>query len=128
MGIRIYSISGRYYGYPPCCIEAFNKEQHKVNRIKRKLSGTGYIPCDICNQKTEEELIKIIESNRIAPSKFPQLSDIATTTNYILLSEVFTHEEKQIIHERYNYIKKSSEINEVVLGEREEYPEIIYEV
>lgn len=38
MGIRIYSISGRYYGYPPCCIEAFNKEQHKVNRIKRKLS------------------------------------------------------------------------------------------
>lgn len=44
------------------------------------------------------------------------------------MSDVFTHEEKQIIHERYNYIKKSSEINEAVLGEREEYPEIIYEV
>tara|TARA_R110000868_G_C10973188_1_gene771502 strand:- start:43887 stop:44186 length:300 start_codon:yes stop_codon:yes gene_type:complete len=76
-----YIIMGYQFGYPKCCVSHFLKRVQKSDVILRqefmyetpkKLSGTGYIPCPHCNEtKTEEELIKTINTNRKVTSKFP---------------------------------------------------------
>ena len=65
---QIRTIMGNYYGYPACCVEAFEREDH-TTRPTRKLSGTGYVPCEACNDKyTEAELIANIDANRVMKS------------------------------------------------------------
>ncbi len=66
---------GVFFGYPDCCItefENFIKSRGKADRGKRKLSGTGYVPCAVCNKKTVKELKEQIKSTRICPLPFPQ--------------------------------------------------------
>jgi len=54
---------GQFYGFPQCCIDAFKTYGH-VGQAKRKLTGTGYIPCLACNEKSEAELLAAIEARR----------------------------------------------------------------
>lgn len=68
-------LSGVYYGYPPCCIEEFIAYAESGNfsdRPDRKLNGTGYVPCKSCNEKSEKELVKDINRNRLHWQKFPK--------------------------------------------------------
>ena len=60
---------GMEFGYPPCCIGDFilNAVSGAYATIpRRKLHGTGYVPCAKCDKQTEDELIAIINSNRSA--------------------------------------------------------------
>ena len=66
-----FYIFGKYFGFPDCCIESFYTLEH-VGGPPRKLSGTGYIPCLKCNEKTEEELIAAIQENRECKTPFPK--------------------------------------------------------
>lgn len=60
---------GEYLGFPKCCIDEFIS----VDRApSRKLSGTGYVPCVKCNDKSEEELIAAISENRKCEDPFPE--------------------------------------------------------
>ena len=61
---------GQYYGFPQCCIDDFGT-RFRAPEEKRKLCGTGFIPCLKCNQKSEAELIEIINANRKCPIPFP---------------------------------------------------------
>lgn len=70
--------TGRYFGYPDCCIAEFlqrvikHLNGEKLKPLGRKLSGTGYIPCESCNKKTKAELIAVIAKNRKHSKPFPQ--------------------------------------------------------
>jgi hypothetical protein len=69
---------GEYLGYPKCCVDGFVAiwEDVIINRVKapvRKLAGTGYIPCTVCNELSEEELTRTIEKGRVCPIPFPDL-------------------------------------------------------
>lgn len=59
---------GKKFGYPTCCIEEFIFCLNTglfFKREPRKLQGTGYIPCAICNSKyTTEQLVENINVNR----------------------------------------------------------------
>lgn len=66
-----WTIRGRYYGFPECCIQSFLTLSH-VGGPDRKLDGTGYIPCLDCNEKSEEELIAQITANRKSRLPFPK--------------------------------------------------------
>ncbi len=67
---------GLYYGYPPCCISEFIQFVVSFTcgfpdkRGKRKLHGSGYVPCIICNDKSTEELLAYIETNRQCEKPF----------------------------------------------------------
>lgn len=70
---------GIYYGYPRCCIDDFlvtveDFQVRRIRRLPRKLTGTGYVPCPICNEKTEEELKDVINKNRVCPIPFPDIN------------------------------------------------------
>lgn len=55
---------GNLLGFPSCCIKEFITLDH-VGGPKRKLTGTGYVPCESCNDLfSEEELISRIMENR----------------------------------------------------------------
>ena len=62
---------GAYYGYPACCIAAFEQLIRDKIKSPRKLKGTGYIPCAACNEKTEAALITAINTTRMCPKPFP---------------------------------------------------------
>ncbi len=70
MNTHPWAIFGKWLGYPDCCIQDFIKLK-PLNMPKRKLNGSGYIPCTICNEKTEEALISAINGNRQCTIKFP---------------------------------------------------------
>ena len=62
---------GRYFGYPDCCIDAFTRFEH-LGQPKRKLHGTGFVPCLVCEEsKTIDQLKEEIERNRLCPIPFP---------------------------------------------------------
>lgn len=73
----IFIKMGRYFGYPECCIADFvrhilkYREGKADGREKRKLHGTGYVPCAKCNRKSERTLIATIRKNRICKYVFP---------------------------------------------------------
>lgn len=69
--IDSYEIFGRYYGFPQCCIDSFRTMKH-VGGKPRKLTGTGYIPCLKCNEKSEEDLVAEITKLRVCKSPFPE--------------------------------------------------------
>jgi hypothetical protein len=64
---------GRFFGYPECCIKEF-VETFGLPKLKRKLNGTGYIPCFNCNKKSESILIYNIQQKRSEPKGFPNNS------------------------------------------------------
>lgn len=72
---------GIYYGYPMCCIGAFIdrmmdfKDNGYSKTAPRKFHGTGYIPCAVCNNKSEDELLATIARNRRCRKPFPHASD-----------------------------------------------------
>ena len=61
---------GEGLGYPKCCIDEFIVADY-TNRPTRKFTGTGYVPCESCNEKTHEELEATINANRKCPQRFP---------------------------------------------------------
>lgn len=69
---------GRYFGYPDCCIMEFLEYMSTYSkgktprREKRKLYGTGYVPCKKCNTKSEEQLLANIDKNREHNKAFPE--------------------------------------------------------
>lgn len=57
--------AGGYFGYPKCCVDAFCRMDHMHDPEPRKLNGTGYIPCQWCNDnKTEQQMVNTINFNR----------------------------------------------------------------
>jgi hypothetical protein len=61
---------GNLCGYPDCCIDEFIKRDWD-NRPKRKFHGTGYVPCEACNEKSGLELIATINEKRTFNTPFP---------------------------------------------------------
>lgn len=56
---------GMHFGYPKCCADAFIRLKHISDPGPRQLNGSGYIPCNWCNEhKTTEQLINTINFNR----------------------------------------------------------------
>lgn len=71
---------GLYFGYPQCCIDEFVKgfiAGTGFKRKKRKLNGTGYVPCAACNKKSEKQLLKTIATNRKHAEPFPNQDDLS---------------------------------------------------
>lgn len=59
--------NGVRYGFPKCCVDEFVGRLYTSSLIreKRKLDGTGFVPCVVCNEtKTEEQLVQEIAVNR----------------------------------------------------------------
>ena len=52
---------GKYFGYPKCCIEEFEKNRRKrPNKLQRETSKyQGFIPCISCCKLIMEDKIKI---------------------------------------------------------------------
>lgn len=44
-------------------------------KVDRKLKGTGFVPCAVCNLKSEEEILEEISRNRVCPVPFPEGDD-----------------------------------------------------
>jgi hypothetical protein len=70
--------TGRFYGYPDCCIEDFKKRLIDSfimpTNIQIKVSNnTGFIPCQNCSEKVIKENLKInnLIVNRQCSKKFP---------------------------------------------------------
>ena len=59
---------GEYLGFPKCCIDEFI---YVDTAPTRKLNGTGYVPCALCNEKSEDELVSEISKNRKCEEPFP---------------------------------------------------------
>lgn len=103
-------VLGKYLGYPSCCINDFMNNFGRKNVIMRKLSGTGYIPCQNCNKKTENELLFEINKKRICPTIFPNDLDKIDMSNVMktaLLSEL----EKNLLIE---WDQKGNFLNEIL--------------
>lgn len=62
-----FDILGVYLGYPGCCIDAFPAESHRNSSF----NGTGFLPCMVCAQLPHQELLNIINNNRIHHEPFP---------------------------------------------------------
>ena len=67
-----WTLWGRYFGFPECCVKSFLTMEH-VGGPDRKLWGTGYVPCLICNEKSEDELVETINSTRKSKLPFPDM-------------------------------------------------------
>lgn len=69
-----WTVLGVMLGYPDCCIADFLNRitGNSVKITKRKLYGTGFVPCEHCNRtKSEKELINEINANRKIKQRFP---------------------------------------------------------
>jgi hypothetical protein len=65
-----YTIMGRFFGYPECCIKDFIRIDNK-NKGPRQFHGTGFVPCIKCNKLSASEIQATIERNRLCPEPFP---------------------------------------------------------
>lgn len=90
-------ILGVFLGFPECCINDFmGRNRLKIFKEKRKLFGTGFVPCEVCNSKTEDELLRVIDKNRISKFPFPSESvSMEDDCHDIMLSSIFTLEQKE---------------------------------
>ncbi len=59
---------GLQRGYPMCCIEAFLVGEQKRGGF---FEGTGFVPCSCCYDRTPEDLISTIDTNRQIDHTFP---------------------------------------------------------
>lgn len=73
-GVVQWVAMGIRFGYPPCCIGDFVERVLTGQRIdeKRKLHGSGYVPCPECNKKTDAELLAAIRDRRKFEKPFPE--------------------------------------------------------
>lgn len=93
-----WSIMGKYYGFPQCCVNEFVSGASMGQT--RKFEGTGYIPCEHCNENVEKDkLITYINENRLHPTCFPEDGDNCFNENVfrMIFSDKFTEEEKSFI-------------------------------
>lgn len=65
--IKGWWLHGKYYGYPSCCIDALLKGEQNWDNV---FVGTGFLPCNSCSKKDPNEVMKIINTNRICPTPF----------------------------------------------------------
>jgi hypothetical protein len=69
-------VMGTICGYPPCCIQDFIDELPYRSTCadwpSRQLTGTGYVPCPSCNEKTREDLLWAIAVRRVSDVSFPR--------------------------------------------------------
>lgn len=96
--ITRWPLIGKYYGFPQCCIDEF--ESGLSMGKTRKFEGTGYIPCEKCNENVEkDELIKYINENRTHPLPFPEDcgNNFSENVFRMLFSEKYTSFEKEFI-------------------------------
>ena len=97
--ISMWYVFGKYYGYPDCCIAEFESLGH-IGKRDRKLTGTGYMPCEKCNKKSVNTLKFIISINRICPISFPHEDDDEDYNKMIprlLASPIFSSRDKEEI-------------------------------
>lgn len=73
-----WSIAGRYFGYPECCIQSFTELNHLKDPEQRQFkaaNSTGFVPCSCCAEKVlsgECQLKDLITAGRKAERKFPR--------------------------------------------------------
>lgn len=116
-----WSVLGKYYGFPKCCVEAFEIGNHISEDKPRQLSGTGYIPCHHCNTtKTEDVLVAAINLNRFEPKPFPCETDYNESVQYILSSNQFSAEEKALIQDQLDYNLECDAVYAVLLNDESE--------
>lgn len=79
-----WKISGIFYGYPQCCIEAFCRLDHVVeesltgNRLAADMgNGTGFVPCRQCAEKIQKGNLKLKDliSGRKSLLPFPRANN-----------------------------------------------------
>lgn len=72
-GLGTWTSAGVWFGFPKCCIEAFDQLKHLCKDTENwPLIGTGFVPCEKCaTTKTTEALLEEIEANRFCPTPFP---------------------------------------------------------
>jgi hypothetical protein len=91
-----WKVSGIFYGYPQCCIEAFCRLDHIKEESKTgskalaSLMGknTGFIPCRQCAEKisTGELKLQDLISGRKSPTAFPKCSNDDMDLIYEMIS------------------------------------------
>lgn len=67
------ALTGRIYGFPDCCIDAFCNSWAGITLLpkKSKFTGSGFRPCKQCEDtKTQEQLEDEIASRRLMPRPF----------------------------------------------------------
>ncbi len=78
-----WQVSGLFYGYPQCCIEAFCRLDHVQHEAKTgdTLASdmgkkTGFIPCRQCAEKLQSGELQLTDliSGRKADRPFPKCS------------------------------------------------------
>ena len=65
---RYWRKSGEHFGYPECCIKAFLTGDYSEYN---PYNGTGYRPCESCEELSMKEVIIGINKNRAHPYPFP---------------------------------------------------------
>jgi hypothetical protein len=66
---------GNYYGYPPCCIQAFHTftKFKEISEERQKATQNGFVPCQVCAErvlKGEIQLHELILPTRECPTPF----------------------------------------------------------
>lgn len=79
---------GEFYGYSKCCIDQY-LDRIKCNNgvipanLDNLYRGTGFIPCESCASKPMREIVKDVDSRRLAKSTFTSLVKTATTLHRV---------------------------------------------
>jgi hypothetical protein len=66
--------TGRFWGYPECCIEHFEMREGPMSEDQKTAGqGTGFVPCPTCTRLVlaGKPLHELILSTRQAPKPFP---------------------------------------------------------
>lgn len=70
-----WRILGSYYGYPKCCTEALIRKF--IDCLPSNITtssifcGTDYRPCQECDARGKDYMLKRIQANRICVTPFP---------------------------------------------------------
>ncbi len=94
-------IIGKYYGYPDCCIKAFDLNKKKLKHDK--FFGSGFLPCPDCFNKDISDIIQYINNNRICSIPFNLNSKISI---YSIISDLennfhMSEEDKAILIQEF---------------------------
>jgi len=78
---------GEYYGYPKCCIDAFEKNKYKrPSKLQSKISKfQGFIPCISCCKLIMEDKIKIYNLIQNRECELPYPNDEGKRIEYTML-------------------------------------------
>ena len=100
---------GEYYGYPKCCIDAFEKNKLKrPSKLQSKISKSqGFIPCISCCKLIMEDKIKIYNLIQNRECELPYPNDEGKRIEYTLLCRKISLKNTQ-----FNKIKKITKYTE----------------